>query len=174
MKNKMAVFQKPDGKFAVVHVVWEGNYNPDAETEQEYYARVVAGLASDDWQKVGDFTRDELPDLSMLDYWERDNGALIVSASAALDCAFADLRAERDRRLKDTSIMDRLDRYRNQRDGGIETADTVEWYQAALLYLQALRDMPENTTDPATPHGRCLRRRALGREQGRAWINSKP
>lgn len=64
---------------------------------------------------------------------------------------WAALRAERDGRLKDPDLMDRIDRYRNQRDGGLLTTDTTGWFKAAMEYLQALRDLPANTTDPGNP-----------------------
>lgn len=61
------------------------------------------------------------------------------------------LRAERNARLKDPALTDRLDRYRNQRDADLPTTDTAAWFQSALIYLQALRDLPKKTTDPTNP-----------------------
>jgi hypothetical protein len=67
------------------------------------------------------------------------------------DMKWARLRAERNRRINNPTLTDRLERYRNQRDGNIPTTDSTVWYHAALEYLQSLRDLPVNTRDPANP-----------------------
>ena len=47
-------------------------------------------------------------------------------------------RAERDAKMSVT--LDRIDRYRNQIEAGIDTFDNAETYKALLLYMQYLRD----------------------------------
>ena len=58
----------------------------------------------------------------------------------------AEARAERNRRID--AIQWRIERYQTQEAVGIETTDTVEQYKALLLYVQALRDVPEQTGFP--------------------------
>jgi len=74
----------------------------------------------------------------------------IAAAEAqALETAWAALRAERDTRLLGATAI--LDRHRNQRDFGLPTTLTDAQATAWATYAQALRDMPEVTTDPAAP-----------------------
>lgn len=58
----------------------------------------------------------------------------------------ADVRAERDRRID--AIRWRIERYQTQEAAGIETTDTAEQYREILLYVQALRDIPEQAGFP--------------------------
>ena len=58
----------------------------------------------------------------------------------------AEVRAERDRRIDATRW--RIERYQTQEAAGIETTDTAEHYKAILLYVQALRDIPEQAGFP--------------------------
>ena len=58
----------------------------------------------------------------------------------------ADVRAERDRRID--AILWRIERYQTQAAAGLETTDTAEQYKAILLYVQALRDVPEQEGFP--------------------------
>ena len=58
----------------------------------------------------------------------------------------ADVRAERDRRID--AIRWRIERYQTQDEAGLETNDTAEQYKAILLYVQALRDVPEQAGFP--------------------------
>lgn len=60
----------------------------------------------------------------------------------------AEARAERDRRID--AIWWRIERYQTQDAAGLETTDTAEHYKAILLYVQALRDVPEQTGFPDT------------------------
>lgn len=55
-------------------------------------------------------------------------------------------RAERDRRLD--AMRWRIERYQTQEAAGLETTDTAEQYRAILLYVQALRDVPEQASFP--------------------------
>ena len=55
-------------------------------------------------------------------------------------------RAERDRRID--AIRWRIERYQTQEEAGLETTDTAEHYKAILLYVQALRDVPEQAGFP--------------------------
>ena len=58
----------------------------------------------------------------------------------------AEARAERDRRID--AIRWRIERYQTQEAAGLETTDTAEHYKAILLYVQALRDIPEQEGFP--------------------------
>lgn len=58
----------------------------------------------------------------------------------------AEIRAERDRRID--AIRWRIERYQTQLAAGLETTDTAEQYQALLMYVQALRDVPEQAGFP--------------------------
>ena len=58
----------------------------------------------------------------------------------------AEDRAERDRRID--AIRWRIERYQTQAAAGLETTDTAEHYKAILLYVQALRDVPEQAGFP--------------------------
>ena len=57
-----------------------------------------------------------------------------------------EVRAERDRRI--AAIEWRVNRYRNQVDNDETSEDDAIKYQEILAYVQALRDVPENNTDP--------------------------
>lgn len=58
----------------------------------------------------------------------------------------AEARAERDRRID--AIRWRIERYQTQAAAGLETTDTEEQYKDILLYVQALRDIPEQAGFP--------------------------
>ena len=58
----------------------------------------------------------------------------------------AEARAERDRRLD--AMRWRIERYQTQTSAGLATTDTAENYKAILLYVQALRDIPEQAGFP--------------------------
>lgn len=58
----------------------------------------------------------------------------------------AEARAERDRRID--AIRWRIERYQTQAAAGLETTDTAEQYREILLYVQALRDVPEQAGFP--------------------------
>lgn len=65
------------------------------------------------------------------------------------DDLLAALRAERDTRL--AAALAVLDRHRNQADFGLPTTIFAAQAKAWAVYAQALRDLPEITTDPAAP-----------------------
>lgn len=58
----------------------------------------------------------------------------------------ARVRAERDSKIQ--AINWRLERYERQKAIGLKTADTDDWYNAALHYLQDLRDVPKQKGFP--------------------------
>lgn len=78
-------------------------------------------------------------------------GAEMVAAiqAQAAEAAWAKLRAARDQRLAAATAI--LDRHRNQRDFGLATTLTDAEATAWATYAQALRDLPEGTSDPAVP-----------------------
>lgn len=58
-------------------------------------------------------------------------------------------RVERDARL--SVALSLLDRHRNQADFGLPTTVSQTQATAWAIYAQALRSLPETTTDPASP-----------------------
>lgn len=58
----------------------------------------------------------------------------------------AEKRAERDRRID--AVRWRIERYQTQKAADLPTTDTTEQYQALLIYVQALRDVPEQAGFP--------------------------
>lgn len=60
----------------------------------------------------------------------------------------SEARAERDRRID--AVRWRIERYQTQLAAGLETTDTAEQYQALLIYVQALRDVPVQEGFPDT------------------------
>lgn len=58
----------------------------------------------------------------------------------------AEARIKRDRQID--AIRWRIERYQTQTAAGLETTDTAENYKAILLYVQALRDIPEQAGFP--------------------------
>lgn len=56
------------------------------------------------------------------------------------------VRTKRDRLIDE--IDWRLNRYERQERLGIETNDSIEWYEWALNYVQQLRDIPEQEGFP--------------------------
>ena len=58
----------------------------------------------------------------------------------------AQVRAERDRRIN--AIRWRIERYQTQEAAGLKTTDTADYYRALLLYVQDLRDIPEQAGFP--------------------------
>lgn len=57
-----------------------------------------------------------------------------------------EIRAERGRRIN--AIRWRIERYQTQEAAGLETNDTADYYRELLLYVQALRDIPEQAGFP--------------------------
>lgn len=72
-----------------------------------------------------------------------------AKALEEINRAWNDLRSERDRRLDDTDKLMR--RHAEELALGLNTTLTPEQHTDLLTYRQALRDLPENTTDPADP-----------------------
>lgn len=67
----------------------------------------------------------------------------------SVDVLLSALRIERDNRLAAATAI--LDRHRNQRDFGLPTTLTDAEAIAWARYAQDLRDLPEQTADPANP-----------------------
>lgn len=57
-----------------------------------------------------------------------------------------EIRAERDKQIERWRW--RIERYQTQEAAGLETTDTADYYKALLLYVQALRDIPEQAGFP--------------------------
>ena len=58
----------------------------------------------------------------------------------------AEVRAERDNRI--AAVRWRIERYQTQEAAGVETTETAEQYQALLMYIQALRNVPKQDGFP--------------------------
>ena len=79
-----------------------------------------------------------------------ENGKFIVKDFRTLGEKTADL-ADSERRKRDSLIDDvewRLLRYERQEALAAVTTDTAAWYQNALVYVQALRDVPQQSGFP--------------------------
>lgn len=69
------------------------------------------------------------------------------------DLKIKEVRAVRDGYL--SAILPKIDRYRNQREGGFETTDKEEVFKKYLAYTEYLRNYPESSdtwfeTNPLT------------------------
>ena len=87
--------------------------------------------------------------MSEMEVEQAYNGAWYIKGYAPekpTDEKAAEARAERDRRID--AIRWRIERYQTQEEAGLETNDTAEHYKAILLYVQALRDVPEQAGFP--------------------------
>lgn len=71
---------------------------------------------------------------------------VLTSSAEAIEQREAEVRAERDRRID--AVRWRIERYQTQEAAGLETTDTAEQYKVILLYVQALRDVPEQEGFP--------------------------
>lgn len=76
-------------------------------------------------------------------------GASMTPPEPSADDLWAALRRDRDVLLASALVL--LDRHRNQADFGLPTTLTAAEAQEVAVYAQALRDLPENTADPASP-----------------------
>lgn len=82
------------------------------------------------------------------DYDHIDGQFVLKTDDAAKEQRAVEVRAERDRRID--AVRWRIERYQTQAAAGLETTETVEQYQAVLMYVQALRDVPEQEGFPDT------------------------
>lgn len=80
------------------------------------------------------------------DYVHVEGLFVLKTDDAAKEQTAAEVRAERERRID--AIRWRIERYQTQEAAGIETTETAEQYQALLMYIQALRDVPEQAGFP--------------------------
>ena len=79
-----------------------------------------------------------------------ENGQFVVKDFRTLGEKAADL-ADSERRKRNSLIDDvewRLLRYERQEALAAVTTDTAAWYQNALVYVQALRDVPQQSGFP--------------------------
>lgn len=51
-------------------------------------------------------------------------------------------RVRDERQMRMNNVLPDIERYQTQAAAGIPTTSSADWYRAALLYLQALRDVP--------------------------------
>ncbi|MGN1078899.1 MAG: phage tail assembly chaperone [Alphaproteobacteria bacterium] len=80
------------------------------------------------------------------DYVHVDGQFVLKTDDAAKEQKAAAARAERDRRID--AARWRIERYQTQLAAGLETTDTAKQYKALLLYVQALRDVPDQDGFP--------------------------
>lgn len=84
--------------------------------------------------------------------WTPDTSIIITREqreSEALEQAWAALRAARDRRIAETDWM--VVRHSEEQLLGQTPTLSNNDFAALSTYRQSLRDLPENTTDPAVP-----------------------
>ena len=86
------------------------------------------------------------PDHTTADYVQVNGEFVLTSSAEAIEQTAAEVRSERDRRID--AIRWRIERYQTQEAAGIETTETAEQYQALLMYIQALRNVPEQDGFP--------------------------
>lgn len=86
------------------------------------------------------------PEHTTADYVQVNGEFVLTSSAEAIEQREAEVRAERERRID--AIRWRIERYQTQEAAGIETTETAEQYQALLMYIQALRDVPEQDGFP--------------------------
>lgn len=89
---------------------------------------------------------DEDTEHQVADYVHCDGQFVLTVSDEAIEQRKKQVRAERDRRID--AIKWRIERYQTQDAAGLETTDTAEHYKAILLYVQALRDIPEQAGFP--------------------------
>lgn len=84
--------------------------------------------------------------------WTPDPSIIITAeqkATADLYAARGALRAERDRRFEETRWL--VERHAEELTLALEPSLSEAEYADLLFYRQALRDLPENTSDPLNP-----------------------
>ena len=91
-------------------------------------------------------TIEEDTEHTLQDYVHCDGQFVLTTSNEAIEQRKQEVRAERDRRID--AIQWRIERYQTQNAAGLETTDTMEQYKAILLYVQALRDVPEQEGFP--------------------------
>ena len=74
------------------------------------------------------------------DYIHCDGQFVLTSSDEAIEQRKEQVRAVRDNYMQIT--QNRIDRYRNQKELGIETTDAEEVFKRLLEYTQYLRDYP--------------------------------
>lgn len=82
------------------------------------------------------------------DYVHVDRQFVLKTDDEAKEQRAVEVRAERDRRID--AARWRIERYQTQLAAGLETTDTAEQYQALLIYVQSLRDVPGQDGFPDT------------------------
>jgi len=75
------------------------------------------------------------------------DGAVVFDVTDVV--LFDDLRARRDAALAQTDWL--VIRHRDEADASLSTTLSSAEYAELLAYRQSLRDLPDNTTDPANP-----------------------
>ena len=108
--------------------------------------KIIAINDSGDFQCLVHDSVEEDTERSVSDYVQVNGEYVLTSSAEAIEQKKAEARAERDRRID--AIRWRIERYQTQEAAGLETTDTAENYKAILLYVQSLRDVPEQAGFP--------------------------
>ena len=108
--------------------------------------KIIAINDSGDFQCLVHDSVEEDTERSVSDYVQVNCEYVLTSSAEAIEQKKAEVRAERDRRID--AIRWRIERYQTQEAAGLETTDTAENYKAILLYVQSLRDVPEQAGFP--------------------------
>ena len=112
-------------------------YLPAQEFDEH---RVIVGISG----KIEDYPEMEMKNVEM-DYL----GNWYIAGYAPekpVEQTAAEVRAERDNRI--AAVRWRIERYQTQEAVGIATTETAEQYQALLMYIQALRNVPKQDGFP--------------------------
>lgn len=115
-------------KYAIIEDAKTKRCSVGTGTDAEYYESI--GMTEQDVEKS----------------WNGDWYLVGYAPEKPVEQKAAEVRSERDRRID--AIRWRIERYQTQKAAGLETTDTDEHYKAILLYVQALRDIPEQEGFP--------------------------
>ena len=108
--------------------------------------KIIAINDSGDFQCLVHDSVEEDTERTISDYIQVNGEFVLTSSAEAIEQKKSEVRAERDRRID--AIRWRIERYQTQEAAGLETTDTAENYKAILLYVQSLRDVPEQAGFP--------------------------
>ena len=106
----------------------------------------IIGVSENEPVILDIYSVEEDTEHTVSDYLQVNGEFVLASSTEAIEQKKAEARAERDRRID--AIRWRIERYQTQKAAGLETTDTAEHYKAILLYVQDLRDVPEQAGFP--------------------------
>ena len=100
----------------------------------------IVGVSENEPVLLDNYEVQEDNEHSVSDYMQINGEFVLTSSDEAIEQRKEQVRAVRDNYMQIT--QNRIDRYRNQKELGIETTDTEEVFKRLLEYTQYLRDYP--------------------------------